>query len=194
MNKKKVINILSNIFIGVCFIACSIFFITKTCFVNVVVNGSSMNPTIENGSKGLMIKVSEKSKIKRFDVVAGKYGYSEDSFIIKRVLGLPNETIKLIDNTLFVNNEVVEQDFSFIPRDINFSVTSWTLGEGEYLLVGDNRPSTISPVVEHISKILAKNGFAYLTYDIDSIECKNNEAYSGCEIENRKWYLFKDGK
>lgn len=194
MNKKKVINILSNIFIGACLIACIVFFISKTCFVSVVVNGSSMNPTIENGSKGFMVKVNEKTKIERFDVVASKYGKAKDSFIIKRVLGLPNEKVRLINNTLYVNNEVVEQDFSFIPRSDNFPLTYWTLGENEYLLVGDNRAATISPVVESKENILGKNGFAYLTYDVHSSKCINSEDYSGCAIDNRKWYLFKNGK
>lgn len=191
--KKKLFGILSNIFIGVCLIACIVFFVIKTCFVSVVVSGTSMNPTIENGSKGLMVKVNEKTKIERFDVVAGTYGVS-DSFIIKRVLGLPNETVKLIDNVLYVNDEVITQDFSFIPRSDNFPLTYWTLGENEYLLVGDNRAATISPVVETKDKILGKNGFAYLTYDIHSSKCINSEDYSGCAIDSRKWYLFKNGK
>ena len=194
MNKKAIISLLSNIFIGVCLVACTILFVCKVCFVKVVVNGSSMNPTIENGSKGFMVKVNENTKIKRFDVVAGLYGTSKDSYIIKRVLGLPNESVSLIDNKLYVNGQEIAQEFSFIPRTTNFNRTHWTLKDDEYLLVGDNRAATISPVVDHISKIIVKNGFAYLTYDIDSSSCENFNDYAGCEIENRKWYLFKNGK
>ena len=194
MKAKKIPSVLANIFIGVCLIACITLFVFKVSFVNVVVNGTSMNPTIQDGSKGLMIKVNEKSKLKRFDVVASHYGSSSDSFIIKRVLGLPHETVRLIDNKLYVNGTEVTQEFSFIPRSINFSKTYWTLAEDEYLLVGDNRASTIAPVVEHISQIIGKNGFAYYTYDITSSSCENYDNYAGCEIDNRKWYLFKNGK
>lgn len=194
MKEKTIKNKLSNIFIGVCLVACTILFVFKVGFVKVVVNGSSMNPTIDNGSKGVMIKVNKNTNIKRFDVVAGLYGNSKDSYIIKRVLGLPNETVDLVDNKLYVNGEEVAQEFSFIPRTVNFPQTHWTLNEDEYLLVGDNRAATISPVVDHISKIIGKNGIAYLTYDINSSSCENYNDYAGCEIDNRKWYYFKNGK
>ena len=58
MNKKTILSVLGNIFIGVCLVACTVLFVFKVCFVKVVVNGSSMNPTIDNGSKGFMIKAS----------------------------------------------------------------------------------------------------------------------------------------
>ena len=194
MNKKKVLNLIFNIVIIVGLVLSCLIFAFKLSFVKVVVNGTSMNPTIDNGTVGYMVKVNKNTKIERFDVVASKYLDEEGSYIIKRVLGLPNEEVKLVDNTLYVNGNEIPQEFSFIPRNLNFSETSWTLQEDEYLLVGDNRAATINPVVEKKEEIISKNGFAIYTYDINSSSCENHKDYSGCEIDNRKWYYLKDGK
>ena len=194
MKAKKVINTILNIVLVVGLVASAILFAFKFTFVKVVVNGTSMNPTIDNGSIGYMVKVNKNTNIDRFDVVAASYNEGNGKYIIKRVLGLPNETIKIKDNKLYVNDQQMPQQFTFIPREKNFNLTTWTLSENEYLLVGDNRKATIDPVVKTKDQILSKNGFAILTYDIDSSSCENNEDYTGCEIENRKWYYFKDGK
>ena len=195
MNKKgKKVDLILNIILIIATILCSFVIVFKLSFVKIVVNGSSMNPTIENGSVGYMLKVGENTKIDRFDVVAGTYGDSDKYYIIKRVLGLPGEEIELIDNKLYVNGQETPQDFSFTPSSKNFQTTKWTLKENQYLLVGDNRANTIQPVVESKESIIAKNGFAISTYDIASPECNGSQDYAGCPIENRKWYWFKNGK
>ena len=192
-NKKKV-DLILNIILVIAAILCSFVIVFKLSFVKIVVNGSSMNPTIENGSIGYMLKVTQSTKIERFDVVAGAYGDSNHYYIIKRVLGLPGEEIELVDNKLYVNGQETPQDFSFTPSSKNFQTTKWTLQENQYLLVGDNRANTIQPVVEYKDAIIAKNGFAISTYDIASSECNGSQDYSGCPIKNRDWYWFKNGK
>ena len=192
--KSKTLDIILNIVLTIGIVLCVFLIVFKLCFVKVVVNGNSMQPSIDNGSKGYMIKVNKNSKIERFDVVASEYNSQDDYYIIKRVLGLPFEEVELVNNKLYINGTEVKQEFNFNTSTTNFGTTKWTLKEDEYLLVGDNRKVTIAPVVEHISAIIAKNGFSYATYDIDSSECDNSDNYSGCPIEYRKWYWFKDGK
>lgn len=191
--KNKALNVIINFILVIGVFFCALFTVFKLTFVKVVVNGPSMNPTIIDGSKGYMVKVNKNTNIERFDVVAGFYN-SDDYLIIKRVLGLPNEHVRLIDNRLFINDEEVIQEFSFKPKGINFSITEWTLKEDEYLLVGDNRANTIAPVVTLKDDIIAKNGFAIAIYDIYSETCVGNEDYTTCPILERKWYWFKDGK
>ena len=107
-----------------------------------------MNPTIDNGATGYMVKVNKYTKIERFDVVSSQHSDDKSFYIIKRVLGLPNEEVSLENNVLKVNGQIIEQNFSFIPRDKDFSITSWILKDNEYLLVGDNREITIDPEVK----------------------------------------------
>lgn len=192
-NKKKIDIILTVILsIGVVFSLILIVF--KLTFIKVVVIGTSMNPSIDDGSIGYMVKVNKNSKIKRFDVVVSKYLDVKNYYIIKRVLGLPNEEIDLVNNELFVNGTKVAQNFDFIQTIEDFPQTHWTLGENEYLLVGDNRTNTILPVVENISSIVAKNGFSYAKYDINSSKCQGYSDYSFCPIDsvNIKSFNKKD--
>lgn len=190
--KNKAVDIIINILLVVSIIVCSFLLVFKLTFMKVVVNGNSMNPSINNGTKGYMLKVRSNTKIELFDVVAGEYK-SNNNYIIKRVLGLPNQEVELIDNVLKINGEVVEQTFTFNKRVGNFSQTHWTLKDNEYLLVGDNRGSTIQPVVETKDKIVAKNGFAVCEYDINSSKCSGSDDYSSCPIKNNHWYYFKEG-
>ncbi|MDY2889515.1 MAG: signal peptidase I [Candidatus Caccosoma sp.] len=190
--KNKVVDIIINILLIISIVVCSFLVVFKLTFMKVVVNGNSMNPSINNGTKGYMQKVNANTKIELFDVVAGEYK-NNNNYIIKRVLGLPNQEVELVDNVLKINGEVVEQTFTFNKRTGNFNETHWSLNDNEYLLVGDNRGSTIQPVVENKSKIVAKNGFAVAEYDVNSSKCSGSDDYSSCPIRNRSWYFFKQG-
>lgn len=190
---KKLFEKILNIVLTIAIIVCCFFIGFKLTFISVIVSGDSMNPTIEDGAKGYMVKVNDNTKIERFDVVASVYSNTTHNYIIKRVLGLPNETIELKDNQLYVNDKLIEQNFSFITQDVDFSVSSWTLGDNEYLLVGDNRKGTMVPFIAEKSAILAKNGFSYATADVND-DCRYVEGYATCPIKHRKWYLFKDGQ
>ena len=94
MNKKgKKVDLILNIILIIATILCSFVIVFKLSFVKIVVNGSSMNPTIENGSVGYMLKVGENTKIDRFDVVAGAYGerYDEANQIFTIPSCIPGE-------------------------------------------------------------------------------------------------------
>ena len=191
--KNKVLDIFLNILLAIGIIGCAVLLCLKIFFVRVIVSGSSMNPSITNGDVGYMVKVNKNTKLERFDVVASEYDENHDYYIIKRILGLPGETIKLTNNVLYVNGNVVEQNFSFNPSNSDFAINEWTLDDNQYLLVGDNRSQTIPPVKETKESIFAKNGFSYGNYDLTSDKCKTDE-YSSCPIKINKWYFFKTGK
>lgn len=118
------------------------------------VNGSSMSPTLYNGDHMLLYKLTPKTRgIKRFDIVV----ISTDSGkLIKRVIGLPGEKIRyevtknedeLEVATLYINGEVVEEDF-ITDEAKNATCVIDTkicngeeveIPEGEYYVMGDNR-------------------------------------------------------
>ena len=86
--------------------------------------------------------------IKRFDI-AIIYSEELDEKIIKRVIGLPGETIRYQNDVLYVNNELVEQDFldpEFVENSKKIYNTELftddfevTLKNDEYFMMGDNR-------------------------------------------------------
>lgn len=107
----------------------------------VVVSGNSMKPNLHNGELLLVRKIGYNNKtIKRFDVVVID---SEDDEIIKRVVGLPGEHISYRNNKLYVNDNVVEENYKYFDtNDFNLEeiCTCKSIPEGKYLVLGDNRP------------------------------------------------------
>ena len=102
----------------------------------VMVRGTSMSPTLNNGQI-LILNIFDK-KFDRFDVVVFKYNHEK---LIKRVIGLPGEHIEFKNSKLYVNgNQVDEKMISattpdFKLEDIGYSV----IPKGYYFVMGDNR-------------------------------------------------------
>lgn len=117
------------IIIGV-IILIRIFALTSTEVV-----GDSMEPTLKNGNMVLVETVTNKlGKNERFDVVVVKY--TSPKYIIKRIIGLPNETIKYVNNELYIDNIKIEEDFNKLGTIEDFELE---LKDNEYFIIGDNR-------------------------------------------------------
>lgn len=113
------------------------------------VKGESMYPTLISQEYGLSFKINAVIKtIDRFDIVVVKSEKTEGEKWVKRVIGLPNETIEYKNEVLYINGKEVKEAFLDTGYFTNkreelgyftddFSVT---LGEDEYFLLGDNRP------------------------------------------------------
>jgi len=108
-----------------------------------VVSGSSMYPTFENGNYLIIDEISYRfTDPKRGDVIVFKYPADPKKFFIKRVIGLPGETvdIKGVDVTI-TNNEHPEGFTLLQPYVVNKAdnITHFALNENEYFVMGDNR-------------------------------------------------------
>lgn len=107
----------------------------------VIVSGNSMKPNLNNGELLLVRKIGYNEKsIERFDVVVIK---EDDDEIIKRIIGMPGEHISYKNNKLYVNDELVSEDYTHLTTD-DFNLeeicSCSTIPEGKYLVLGDNRP------------------------------------------------------
>lgn len=101
--------------------------------------GTSMEPNFVDGNMTLVDQLSARfNKIDRFDIVA--FHYSNPAYLIKRVIGLPGETIKYVDNQLYVNGEMVEEKFEIIGEVEDFEIV---VEEDSYFVMGDNRDASI---------------------------------------------------
>lgn len=97
-----------------------------------LVNGSSMEPTLHNNELVLINKIGLNKGIDRYDIVVVKY---ENSTIIKRVIGLPYETVEYINDILYIDGEIVNTKVDFeYTKDFKL-----TAGKNEYIVLGDNR-------------------------------------------------------
>ena len=113
----------------------------------IIVQGESMKETLQGGEVMLLKKYD--TDYKRFDVVVISKNVEGDN-LIKRVIGLPNETIRYKDGVLYINDEVVD-DVHAYGETANFQEVK--LGNDEYFVMGDNRAvsldSRILGVIKH---------------------------------------------
>lgn len=140
--KKAIIN--WSITIVVCLILAKLF----TTFVirSVEVDGYSMSTTLSDGDKALTDALFYKiGGIERFDIVIVKRekGVLKDNEIVKRVIALPGETIEYKDGVLYINDEVVDEEFiSDIVKELTGNIEKKTLKDDEYFVMGDNRANS----------------------------------------------------
>ena len=131
----------------ICFVC--IFLLTNFVVKPVRVDGRSMDPTLEDGEIGLMNVFSAKFQdIERFDVVV-VYNEEKKENWVKRVIGLPGDTIYAKDDVVYVNGMPIEEPYldndyaDGIRLTENYKFTEdfdeVQLGEDEYYLMGDNR-------------------------------------------------------
>ena len=121
-------------------VAAALAFVVRTfIFEPVRVDGSSMLNTLENNEFMIATKFDYLlGNPERFDIVICDYPNTDDGmYRVKRVIGLPGETIELRGGELYVNGEHIEQNFEMTPNETNFG--PFTVPEGHYFVMGDNR-------------------------------------------------------
>ena len=107
------------------------------------VSGSSMEDTLSDGDNLIVEKLSYRfTDPKRFDIIIFPYKYaSEPTYYIKRIIGLPGETIFIDpEGNIYINDELLEEDYGLdVIQNPGRAATPITLGEDEYFVMGDNR-------------------------------------------------------
>jgi signal peptidase I len=108
-----------------------------------VVSGTSMVPTFENGDYLIVDKISyELGSPKRDDIVIFRYPGDTTKFFIKRIIGLPNETVDIKGSVVTITNATHPNGFalneSFVKNPSN-NQTHFVLTNNQYFVMGDNR-------------------------------------------------------
>jgi len=133
---KAVFNFIKEILESIVVALIITFICFKFVFMSAIVDGTSMHPTLKNGERGLSFIVTRNIGIDRFDICVIDTDKNED-LLVKRIIGLPNETIEYKDNILYIDGNVVEE--YFLNDDVYTDDYSIALGDNEYLCLGDNR-------------------------------------------------------
>ena len=106
------------------------------------VSGSSMEATLSDGDNLIVDKISYRFRDpKRFDIIVFPYKYKEDTFYIKRIIGLPGETIQITSSgKILIDGEVLEESYGReVMNNPGIAAEPIALGENEYFVLGDNR-------------------------------------------------------
>ncbi|MCR4829977.1 MAG: signal peptidase I [Pseudobutyrivibrio sp.] len=150
---KEVISVIINVLI--CFVV--VFLITHFVGQRTVVSGSSMEDTLSDGDNLIVDKISYRfHEPERFDVVVfPPYTEEENTYYIKRIIGLPGEVVRIDnDGIIYINGEPLIESYGtetiISPYDAKDDIL---LGPDEYFVLGDNRNnSTDSRIIGSIKK------------------------------------------
>ena len=108
-----------------------------------VVSGSSMEDTLSDGDNLIVEKITYRfHDPKRFDIIIFPYKYSsEPTYYIKRVIGLPGETVYIDDDgNIYINDELIEENYGLATiLNPGRAAVPITLGDDEFFVLGDNR-------------------------------------------------------
>ena len=111
-----------------------------------LVSGASMSPNFETGHYLIVDQLSYNfQKPERGEVIIFRYPKNPKKFFIKRIIGLPNETVIINDKDIIIKNEENPEGFKLKEPYIKFFSNNdleTVLTEGEYFVLGDNRPSS----------------------------------------------------
>ena len=108
------------------------------------VEGASMENTLHNGDNLIVDKLSYRFRDpERFDIIVFPFQYQTNTYYIKRIIGLPGETVQIMeDGSIYINGEKMEESYGrevIQPETIGRAAEPIVLGEDEYFVMGDNR-------------------------------------------------------
>lgn len=135
---KEVVSIL--IYLAIVFVLT--FLVVEFVGQRTVVSGSSMENTLSDGDNLIVDKISYRfGEPERFDIVVFQFQHEENTYYIKRIIGLPGETVQIDeDGTIYINGSELEESYGKeVIRDAGLAAEPFTLGENEYFVLGDNR-------------------------------------------------------
>ncbi len=105
------------------------------------VSGESMENTLDDGDQLIVDKITYRFQDpERFDIIVFPFHYKENTYYIKRIIGLPGETVQIADGAIYIDGEVLQESYGReVMQDPGIAAEPITLGEDEYFVLGDNR-------------------------------------------------------
>ena len=104
------------------------------------VSGHSMETTLSNGDNLIVDKLSYRFRDpKRFDIIVFPFKYEENTYYIKRIIGLPGETVQVVDGCAYIDGELLESDIYGAELMEDSGIAGELLTLKEYFVLGDNR-------------------------------------------------------
>ncbi len=160
-NKNKLVSFLLNVVIYGLIIYTCLFFVPEYVLQRTQVEGPSMENSLHNNDFLMVEKISYRlDALKRFDIIVFyPYGReNKEEYFVKRLIGLPGETIQIKGEDIFINGKVLEEDYGKDPiTNAGIAKDPITLGEEEYFVLGDNREISLDSRYEEVGVLSKKN-------------------------------------
>ncbi len=134
---KEIIGLIIYCIIVVAIMFCVIKFVGQ----RTIVIGDSMNPTLEDGENLITDKITYRFKEpKRFDIIVFPQKANTSKLLIKRIIGMPGETVEIKDGRVYINGYELNETYgNEVMKDGGLAANAITLGPNEYFVLGDNR-------------------------------------------------------
>ena len=124
------------------------------------VQGSSMEPKLSNEDNLIVDKISYRfHDPERFDIIVFPFQYEENTYYIKRIIGLPGETVQIDEEgNIWIDGEILEEDYGKeVIQNPGRAYEPITLGEDEYFVMGDNRNNSTDSRDPSVSNVKRKD-------------------------------------
>lgn len=121
-----------------------------------VVDGRSMNPNLNDGDNLIVEKLSYRFRDpQRFDIIVFPPQGAPNEHYIKRIIGLPGETVQIdYEGNIYINGEILEEDYGLETiQNPGRAAEPITLGEDEYFVLGDNRNNSTDSRTEKVGNV-----------------------------------------
>ncbi len=117
-------------------IFCVVFAMNKLVYINAVIPSESMQNTIMKGDRVFETVWHISKMIQRYDIVIFKYPDDPSKIFIKRVIGLPGETVTVKDGKIYIDGKEQTQAVSFCPEEMAGSFGPYEVPEDSYFVMG----------------------------------------------------------
>lgn len=122
------------------------------------VEGASMENTLHNGDNLIVDKLSYRfHDPERFDIIVFPFQFQDNTYYIKRIIGLPGETVQIMDDgSIYINGEKLEENYGMEvikPETIGRAAEPIELGDDEYFVMGDNRNNSSDSRTDMVGNI-----------------------------------------
>lgn len=144
--KRSKLSIIIEVILYLCVFVFCIYIVPTYILQRTVVSGESMEETLHNGESLLVNKLSYRfHDPERYDIIVFyPKGRDIEEYYVKRIYGLPGETIYIKDNSVFINGKKIDDPYAYGAMDedeieLGTADKPYTLKEDEYYVLGDHR-------------------------------------------------------
>ncbi|MBQ2258371.1 MAG: signal peptidase I [Lachnospiraceae bacterium] len=123
-------------------VLCAAYLIVTYVGQRTQVSGSSMESTLSDEDHLIVDKISYRFKDpERYDIIVFPFQYDQDTYYIKRIIGMPGETIQIDDNgNIYIDGEILRENYGReVIKNPGRASEPIILGDDEYFVMGDNR-------------------------------------------------------
>lgn len=156
--KKKVMKELLSTGLYLLFVLAATWLLITFVVQRTEVKGSSMEATLSDGDSLFVDKISYRFRDpERFDIIVFPFQYGENKYFIKRIIGLPGETVQIDEaGNIYIDGEILVESYGrevIRPEYIGRAAEPVTLGDDEYFVMGDNRNNSSDSRLDMVGNI-----------------------------------------